>query len=334
MQQHRSVAASAVTNACRQSIHSRADHAVLTSCCDPAAARRLLATAPWRPGGAAASSTAGGSAAQAHLLRSLPPRPPRAPPPPPPGAALFSTAPPSGGNAPRDETASEPSKDGEAPAAQLTVTQELLQLPNLLSLGRLASAPAIAALILAHNWSVALPALLVSGASDWADGAAARRLGQQSVLGSYLDPLADKVLICCVIGALGYEGLVPGWVAGLVIARDVSLVAVTVGYRFRSFGWSWPGGAAFFSAAAQPMPYMRPLMISKVNTVVQLALVASCLTHHWMAWPTVGALGALEYAAAGTTLASFAAYAAKYRQGKILPASAPADGGPVGKGDV
>jgi phosphatidylglycerophosphate synthase len=41
--------------------------------------------------------------------------------------------------------------------------------------------------------------------SDWADGFAARRLGQASVLGSYLDPLADKVLICCVVASLGYK---------------------------------------------------------------------------------------------------------------------------------
>ena len=54
------------------------------------------------------------------------------------------------------------------------------------------------------QWSLALPALALSGASDWADGWAARRLSQPSVLGSYLDPLADKALICSVVGALGW----------------------------------------------------------------------------------------------------------------------------------
>ena len=51
------------------------------------------------------------------------------------------------------------------------------------------------------QWSLALPALAVSGATDWADGWAARRFNQPSVIGSYLDPLADKaracLLLCC-----------------------------------------------------------------------------------------------------------------------------------------
>ena len=55
------------------------------------------------------------------------------------------------------------------------------------------------------QWALALPALVVSGASDWADGWAARRFNQPSVIGSYLDPLADKVLICSVVGALGWS---------------------------------------------------------------------------------------------------------------------------------
>ena len=46
---------------------------------------------------------------------------------------------------------------------------------------------------------------LVAGWSDWLDGYVARRFNQQSVIGSYLDPLADKALICCVVGALGVQ---------------------------------------------------------------------------------------------------------------------------------
>ena len=53
--------------------------------------------------------------------------------------------------------------------------------------------------------------LLCTGLSDWADGYAAKRLGQSSVLGSYLDPLADKVLVCCTVGALAAEVLFLTW---------------------------------------------------------------------------------------------------------------------------
>lgn len=75
------------------------------------------------------------------------------------------------------------------------------------------------------QWSLAVPVLAVSAATDWADGYAARHLDQPSVIGSYLDPLADKVLICSVIAALGWSvsGL-PGWqrqLAGCAVRRDV-----------------------------------------------------------------------------------------------------------------
>ena len=83
--------------------------------------------------------------------------------------------------------------------------REVCNLPNSLSLARLASGPFISALIINHNWSTAFVAISVAAITDWLDGAAAKRFHTNSVLGSYLDPLADKVLVCCVVGALGYE---------------------------------------------------------------------------------------------------------------------------------
>lgn len=82
---------------------------------------------------------------------------------------------------------------------------EVCNLPNSLSLARLASGPFISALIINHNWSTAFVAISVAAITDWLDGAVAKRWHTNSVLGSYLDPLADKVLVCCVVGALGYE---------------------------------------------------------------------------------------------------------------------------------
>lgn len=56
----------------------------------------------------------------------------------------------------------------------------------------------------AAQWPLAVPSLIVSGVTDWLDGYYARKAGGFNVLGSYLDPLADKVLVGCVVGALGY----------------------------------------------------------------------------------------------------------------------------------
>lgn len=83
--------------------------------------------------------------------------------------------------------------------------QEVMNAPNAISLARLLSGPAIATLIVHQLWGPAIISLAVSGASDWLDGYVARRWAQQSVLGSYLDPLADKVLICSTAGALAAE---------------------------------------------------------------------------------------------------------------------------------
>ncbi|DBB04287.1 TPA: hypothetical protein ACH3X1_012784 [Trebouxia sp. C0004] len=124
-------------------------------------------------------------------------------------------------------------------------------------MARLVSGPVIAWLILNEQWDVALVSLAVSGASDWADGYVAKRFGQSSVLGSYLDPLADKVLIGSVVAALGYQGALPLWLVSVIIGRDVVLLSGAVVHRFKTVGWRWPGAAEFFritsiSPSAQP----------------------------------------------------------------------------------
>lgn len=187
--------------------------------------------------------------------------------------------------------------------------------------------------------------------TDWADGAAARALGQNSVLGSYLDPLADKVLVGCVAGALGSQGLIPSWLAALVIGRDVGLVTAAFWARWRMLGYRVRGvtAAEFFNTvptrsitgagtpeggeaadtgagagsgtagvpqAVMSAPPMRPLMISKVNTVFQLALIAGCLSSHAASWPAQDVLDILEVTTAATTVASFTAYAVRAASGK------------------
>ncbi|KAL6751029.1 hypothetical protein V8C86DRAFT_736083 [Haematococcus lacustris] len=257
------------------------------------------------------------------------------------------------------------------PPGSAADAESLTSLPNLISLGRAASGPFIAALILAEAWPAAIIATTVSGASDWADGALARRLGQSSVLGSYLDPLADKVLIGCVVGALASKGLVPAWLAVLVLGRDVGLVAGMALHRWRMLGWrvrglsaahffttlpapqptdqedqvasssarsnggsrshgsssttssgqeaGLPPGSAGAGATTPQLPFMRPLLVSKLNTVLQLALVAGCMGGAAFGVPDPHALQALEVATASTTAASLLAYAWLYASGRMLP---------------
>lgn len=86
--------------------------------------------------------------------------------------------------------------------------------------------------------------------TDWLDGYLARRLGHTSKLGSYLDPLADKVLIVTVAVTLGAMQLLPAWLAALVAARDAAQVAALAWYRYQMFGGRWPGAARFFDVDA------------------------------------------------------------------------------------
>ncbi len=256
-----------------------------------------------------------------------------APPPPPPPTDDRRPAAPAGAAA------------GAAAAAGWT-RAGVLNGPNAISLARLLSGPLIAHWIVAGDFHLAAPALAVSAASDWADGALARRLQlKDNVLGTYLDPLADKVLVGSVVGALGWTGALPAPLVALVLGRDAALVAGATALRARALGWRWPGAAEFFrivppggegvgggeeknpkdpaaasAAAAAPSAAapVQPILSSKVNTGVQLALVGAALADAWLGWPGRGAVWALGGAAAATTAWSAGAYARMAARGELL----------------
>src|SRR4026207_1356025 len=94
---------------------------------------------------------------------------------------------------------------------------------------------------------------LAAGISDAVDGFLARRFGMKTELGAYLDPLADKVLIVSIYVALGITGIIPLWIVILVVSRDIMIV-----------------GAIILSWLIDRPVQIRPHMISKVNTAVQI----------------------------------------------------------------
>ena len=91
-------------------------------------------------------------------------------------------------------------------------------------MARMAASPGLSWLILHHHLEAAIVGLCLAGLSDWVDGYIARNTNQTSVLGSILDPLADKVLVAAVAIPLGVQGCLPGWLVALVLLRDVSLI--------------------------------------------------------------------------------------------------------------
>src|SRR2546423_15220633 len=105
-------------------------------------------------------------------------------------------------------------------------TDRLLTIPNLLSVIRLAGAPLFVWLLLgpkADGW--ALVVLVASGVTDWLDGKLARWLNQTSRFGALLDPAADRLYTLATVVAFVIRGIVPWWVAAILVARDI-LVAI------------------------------------------------------------------------------------------------------------
>jgi len=167
----------------------------------------------------------------------------------------------------------------------------LRDLPNLISLLRIALVGPVAWFLVTERYVEALLTFLVAGISDGVDGYLAKRYSWQSRLGSILDPLADKLLLVTTYLALAWLGVLPLWLTLAVVARDVVVV----------------GGALAFHWLVGRYD-MAPSLISKLNTMAQitlaLAAVASLALLALPAWLLQG----LVVLVAVTTLLSGADY--------------------------
>jgi cardiolipin synthase (CMP-forming) len=135
-----------------------------------------------------------------------------------------------------------------------------VSIPNIITLGRILLVPIIVWAIAASQMEIAFAVFIIAGVSDAVDGFLAKRFNMTSELGALLDPLADKALLVSIYIALGISGAVPHWIVILVVSRDIMIVsAVMVSWLF-----------------GKPVP-MKPLMVSKLNTVAQVAFAALVL---------------------------------------------------------
>lgn len=133
-------------------------------------------------------------------------------------------------------------------------------LPNLISLMRLLLVPLTVWLILSDAYALAFTTFLVAGISDGIDGFLARRFDWRTRLGAYLDPLADKALVVSVFVTLGLLKMIPAWLVIMVVSRDVLII-----------------GAVLLSRFMDRPVRVAPLMLSKVNTVAQIAFLVLVL---------------------------------------------------------
>lgn len=106
------------------------------------------------------------------------------------------------------------------------VHDRVLTVPNAISVVRLVLIGVFGYLLLvtrADGWAAAV--LMLSGASDWADGKIARLTGQLSKLGALLDPAVDRLYMLAVPIAFGLRDLVPWWIVIVLLVRDTLLAA-------------------------------------------------------------------------------------------------------------
>lgn len=195
----------------------------------------------------------------------------------------------------------------------ITLFDSFVNLPNFISFTRLISGPVLGWMITNELYTEAMIGLAISGATDWLDGYVARKMKIDSVVGSYLDPLADKVLIACVAVSMLHNHLLHPGLVGLVVFRDAFLVGGAVFLRASSLGWKWKSWFDFFNLDGNGRQKVEPLFISKVNTVLQLVLVAAALLQpEFGTQETQTYVTYLSYLVASTTMASTAAYGAQY----------------------
>ncbi len=110
-----------------------------------------------------------------------------------------------------------------------TGLDRILTVPNALSLGRLGLLALFCWLLFGANDRIAAAAVLaVSGVTDFVDGYVARRFHQVSNLGKVLDPTADRIVVGTGVIAIAVYGAVPGWLAGVVLGREVLVSAAVL----------------------------------------------------------------------------------------------------------
>ncbi len=133
--------------------------------------------------------------------------------------------------------------------------------------------------------------LLAAGMSDALDGYVAKNFNARTDLGAYLDPIADKTLLDGIYVAFALAGLLPPWLAMLVVGRDVMIVLGVVLIQRRN-----------------PVYRAQPLLIGKANTFAQLSLAACVLVHAGGLFDLGAPVAALIVVVSLTTLLSGAGY--------------------------
>ncbi|XP_074531914.1 cardiolipin synthase (CMP-forming) [Halichoeres trimaculatus] len=213
--------------------------------------------------------------------------------------------------APENSPAADQNEASPVPGHGLFKFKELYEnpwtIPNFLCVCRIVLAPFLGHLIIEQHFHLSLALFVLAGATDLLDGFIARTWPtQKSALGSALDPLADKILISILYLSLTYAGLIPALLTALVISRDIGLIAAVFWVRYKTV--PPPVTLSKFFNPCYTTAQLKPTFFSKVNTAIQLCLVAASLAAPVFQYTDSVLLQCLWYVTAVTTAASGYSY--------------------------
>ena len=136
-----------------------------------------------------------------------------------------------------------------------------MNIPNLFTLLRIILVPIVVIFLIQGSFVKALGAFVAAALTDALDGFLARTLGQQTALGAYLDPIADKALLASSFVTLSVLSIIPGWLTVIVISRDIIILLGILVLTMLSIEVK-----------------IRPTVVSKITTAVQLVTVLMVLS--------------------------------------------------------
>jgi cardiolipin synthase len=175
-------------------------------------------------------------------------------------------------------------------------------LPNIITIGRIFSVPVMIWLIVTGNLGYAFVLFVIAGFSDALDGFLARRFRWQTELGAYLDPVADKTMLTSVYASLTFHGYMPIWLGITVVSRDLLIV-----------------GAVVLAWLLDRAMEIRPMLVGKLNTGLQIVLAAAILAENgfslgWMSYisPLLWITGLLTALSAFLYLVAWLRHMASY----------------------
>ncbi|CAH8629379.1 unnamed protein product [Heterobilharzia americana] len=179
---------------------------------------------------------------------------------------------------------------------------KIFTIPNLLTVSRIALTPLIVSNVVGGDLSAAFGLTIVAGLTDVLDGFISRNVpNQKSNVGSFLDPLADKILVTALVLSLTSMDLFPISLACLFILRDVGLVTVVTASLLRHY-------SAHNSKTLVQEVEIKASNVSKLNTLCQLSSVILSMTYPLYGFPNYEYLEVVWLLSAGTTISSGLGY--------------------------